>query len=112
MCQGRCGSWTFVILLKLVEYFMPAIHAIKSRRAMNMPRASFHASTPIPDKTPRCCDVKGNNAYIFPGVGLAAVACGATRITDLDMYIAAKALAEAVPTVSASRAETIRPHER
>lgn len=42
---------------------------------------------------------KGNNAYIFPGVGLAAVACGATRITDLDMYIAAKALAEAVPKV-------------
>ncbi len=55
---------------------------------------------------PRCCDVKGNNAYIFPGVGLAAVACGATRITDLDMYIAAKALAEAVPTVSSSRVKT------
>nr|AIT70137.1 malic enzyme [Saccharina japonica] len=40
---------------------------------------------------------QGNNAYIFPGVGLAAVACGATRITDLDMYIAAKALAKTVP---------------
>lgn len=43
--------------------------------------------------------LQGNNAYIFPGIGLAAVACGATRITDLDMYIAAKALAEAVPEV-------------
>ncbi|CAM9525211.1 unnamed protein product, partial [Discosporangium mesarthrocarpum] len=40
---------------------------------------------------------QGNNAYIFPGVGLAAVACGATRITDLDMYIAAKSLAQTVP---------------
>nr|AIT70115.1 malic enzyme [Ishige okamurae] len=40
---------------------------------------------------------QGNNAYIFPGIGLAAVASGATRITDLDMYIAAKALADAVP---------------
>nr|AIT70132.1 malic enzyme [Colpomenia sinuosa] len=40
---------------------------------------------------------QGNNAYIFPGVGLAAVACGATRITDFDMYIAAKALAATVP---------------
>nr|AIT70131.1 malic enzyme [Dictyopteris undulata] len=39
---------------------------------------------------------QGNNAYIFPGVGLAAVACGATQITDLDMYIAAKALAETI----------------
>lgn len=47
----------------------------------------------------RCDLVKGNNAYIFPGVGLAALACGATRITDLDMYIAAKALAKAVPKV-------------
>lgn len=45
---------------------------------------------------------QGNNAYIFPGIGLAAVACGATRITDLDMYIAAKALAETVPKVPTS----------
>lgn len=53
-------------------------------------------SSPAPLKIPR----QGNNAYIFPGVGLAAVACGATRITDLDMYIAAKALAATVPKVS------------
>lgn len=46
---------------------------------------------------------QGNNAYIFPGVGLAAVACGATRITDLDMYLAAKALAEMIPPVSRGR---------
>lgn len=44
---------------------------------------------------------QGNNAYIFPGVGLAAFACGATRITDLDMYIAAKALAATIPQASA-----------
>lgn len=86
---------------------MPSCH--ENRRAMYMPCASFHASTPPTlSNTPRCCDVKGNNAYIFPGVGLAAVACGATRITDLDMYIAAKALAEAVTTVSSSRVEENR----
>jgi malic enzyme len=39
---------------------------------------------------------QGNNAYIFPGLGLGAVACDATQITDDDLYIAAKALAETV----------------
>ncbi len=31
---------------------------------------------------------QGNNSYIFPGVGLGAIAVGATRITD-DMFMAA-----------------------
>jgi malate dehydrogenase (oxaloacetate-decarboxylating)(NADP+) len=31
---------------------------------------------------------QGNNSYIFPGVGLGAIVCGATRITD-DMFMAA-----------------------
>jgi len=31
---------------------------------------------------------QGNNSYIFPGVGLGAIACRATRITD-DMFMAA-----------------------
>jgi len=31
---------------------------------------------------------QGNNSYIFPGVGLGAIACGSTRITD-EMFLAA-----------------------
>jgi malate dehydrogenase (oxaloacetate-decarboxylating)(NADP+) len=39
---------------------------------------------------------QGNNAYIFPGVGLGAVACQATRITDRMFARAARALASQV----------------
>ncbi len=40
---------------------------------------------------------QGNNAYIFPGVGLGAVVSGATRITDSMFHQAAMTLAHAVP---------------
>jgi malate dehydrogenase (oxaloacetate-decarboxylating)(NADP+) len=36
---------------------------------------------------------QGNNSYIFPGVGLAAVATRATRVTDEMFMAAARALA-------------------
>jgi len=39
---------------------------------------------------------QGNNAYIFPAIGLGVLASGSTKITDYDMYIAANALAEQV----------------
>jgi len=39
---------------------------------------------------------QGNNAYIFPGLGLGALLGKATRITDAMLVASAKALAEAV----------------
>ncbi len=39
---------------------------------------------------------QGNNAYVFPGVGLGAIACQASKITDAMFLGAANALADSV----------------
>ncbi|MEL7025362.1 MAG: NAD-dependent malic enzyme [Pseudomonadota bacterium] len=39
---------------------------------------------------------QGNNAYVFPGVGLGAVAIGATRVTDVMFLEAARCLANLI----------------
>ncbi len=46
---------------------------------------------------------QGNNMYIFPGVGLGAIVCEATRITNSMFYTAAKTLAEMVEKKSLNK---------
>jgi malate dehydrogenase (oxaloacetate-decarboxylating)(NADP+) len=62
-------------------------------------RALFASGSPFAPVTlgsttfvPRQC----NNSYVFPGVGLGAIACGATRVTDEMFLAAAHALAAEV----------------
>jgi malate dehydrogenase (oxaloacetate-decarboxylating)(NADP+) len=48
---------------------------------------------------------QGNNMYIFPGIGLGAVACQATKITDSMFYIASKTLAKTVSNEEIARGQ-------
>ena len=51
---------------------------------------------PLDFKGKRLVPRQGNNSYIFPGVGLGAIACGATRVTDEMFLAAAQTLADHV----------------
>ena len=62
-------------------------------------RAIFASGSPFPpvtlgDKT--YVPGQGNNAYVFPGVGLGAIACGARLVTDEMFFAAAMELAQLV----------------
>jgi len=62
-------------------------------------RAVFASGSPFPaldyeGKTLH--PAQGNNAYVFPGVGLGVITCGASRVTEEMFLNAAAVLAEAV----------------
>jgi malate dehydrogenase (oxaloacetate-decarboxylating)(NADP+) len=52
---------------------------------------------------------QGNNAYIFPGVGLGVVASGAQRVTDEMFFAAARALADPVSEEDLAQGRIYRP---
>lgn len=50
-----------------------------------------------------------NNMYVFPGLGLGATLCGARKVTDRMLYIAAEALATFVPPEDIAKGQVF-PH--
>eukprot|EP01101_Sappina_pedata_P013341 TRINITY_DN9607_c0_g1_i1.p1 TRINITY_DN9607_c0_g1~~TRINITY_DN9607_c0_g1_i1.p1 ORF type:complete len:598 (-),score=272.74 TRINITY_DN9607_c0_g1_i1:8-1567(-) len=48
---------------------------------------------------------QGNNMYVFPGLGLGATLCGATKITDGMLYAASKALTATVSETEISNGQ-------
>jgi len=58
--------------------------------------ASGSPFDPVPVGGKTLVPGQGNNAYIFPGVGLGIVVSGATRVTDEMFFAAARALASEV----------------
>ena len=69
--------------------------------AMCAGKAVFSSGSPFDDVTMPDGKVltpgQGNNAYIFPGLGLGSLLSAANSLTDDDMYVAAAKLASLVP---------------
>jgi malate dehydrogenase (oxaloacetate-decarboxylating)(NADP+) len=68
------------------------------------PPCQYNGKTYIPGQ--------GNNAYIFPGLGLGVIASRATRVTDEMFYVAAKTLAHLVTEEYLAQGTVFPPLER
>jgi len=55
---------------------------------------------------------QGNNVYIFPGLGLGAIACGARHVTEEMFFVAAKALASEVSADDLEQGRVYPPLDR
>lgn len=108
---GTPGTFTKEIVEKMISFNeTPAIFALSNPTAnaectaeqaytWSKGKAIFCSGSPFDNFTYEGKTFKpgqGNNAYIFPGIGLGAVACQLERVTDDMFLVAAKALAHLI----------------
>ncbi len=108
---GAPGTFTREVIAAMAEFNeRPAIFALSNPTsraectaeqayAWSSGRAIFTSGSPfgaVEYEGRRLQPGQGNNAYIFPGVGLGATACQATRVSEAMFLVAAKALAAQV----------------
>jgi malate dehydrogenase (oxaloacetate-decarboxylating)(NADP+) len=102
-CAGQAGVFSEEVVKAMAELNeRPIVFALSNPTAnaecsaeeayrWSDGRAIFASGSPfepVPVGNKTLVPGQGNNAYIFPGVGLGAVASGATRVTD-EMFLAA-----------------------
>ena len=108
---GTPGTFTQEIVEKMTSFNeTPAIFALSNPTAnaectaeqaytWSKGKAIFCSGSPFANFTYEGKTFKpgqGNNAYIFPGIGLGAIACELSRVTDEMFLVAAKALANLI----------------
>lgn len=108
---GTPGTFTQEIVEQMIKFHeKPAIFALSNPTAnaectaeqaytWSKGKAIFCSGSPFAPVTYNGKTLRpgqGNNAYIFPGIGLGAIACELSRITDDMFLVAAKSLADLV----------------
>lgn len=109
--SGRAGHFTKEVVEELARVSeRPVLFALSNPTAnaectaeqaysWSGGRAVFASGSPFPPvvlEGRTFVPGQGNNAYVFPGVGLGVVACGAARVTNEMFFEAARALAGCV----------------
>ena len=125
--SGQPQTFTEAIIRKMAEFNeRPMIFSLSNPTAKSEctaeqayryteGRAIFASGSPFPP-----CELngktyvpgQGNNAYIFPGLGLGVIASRAKHVTDEMFYIAASALAHQVKEESLAQGTIFPPLER
>ena len=125
--SGQTGAFTPSVLTMMAEFNKrPIVFALsnptsraectaKEAYAWTEGRAVFASGSPFEPVTLKGKTFEpgqGNNAYIFPGMGLGVISCGARHVTEAMFLAAAKILADEVTESDLRRGSIYPPLKR